>query len=226
MKQYESDLDVLLETIKLKKKTVVDIGCGDGSKAKQLVEHGATVIGIEPNLEFWQVSAYEDDGFKILAGSAEKLNLEDNSADVVVFMYSLHHVPAESMEAAILDVHRVLKHNGVLYIAEPIAKGSYQEVCESFIDETIIREHAKAAVEKYAKPKFDRCDEFEYCVFENFENFDQFVDEMMRYALDRYELDNVANIKVKERFEKTQDGSHYRLAQPVMVWVLYNADQS
>lgn len=225
MKQYDSDLDVLLETIELKDKTIVDIGCGDGNKAKQLVSHGATVIGIEPNLESWQVEEFESEGFKILSGGAEKLDLEDKSVDVVVFMYSLHHVPNELMATAMLEARRVLKNTAVLYIAEPIAKGSYQDVCEPFIDETLIREHAKNAVEQ-AKFQFDYCDEFEYQVSEYFDSFGQFFDEMMRYSLERYENHQVDNDQVRALFEKVSVNNRYRLDQPVKCWVLYNTDQN
>ena len=226
MKQYNSDLDVLLESIEFKGKTIVDIGCGDGSKAKHLVSQGATVIGIEPNLESWQVKEFESEGFKMLSGGAEKLGLEDKSVDVVVFMYSLHHVPNELMRTAMLEARRVLKNTGVLYIAEPIAKGSYQDVCEPFIDETLIRDHAISAVEQFAIPQFESCDEFEYQVSEYFDDFGQFFNEMMRYSLERYEKNHVDNDEVRALFEKTIVDNRYRLDQPVKCWLLYNTDQN
>ncbi len=226
MKQYSTDLDALLGTIDFKGKNVVDIGCGDGGKAKELVKQGANVIGIEPNLESWKLNEFKAPGFKILNGGAEKLDIEDNWADIIISMYSLHHVPTESMQGAILEACRVLKNAGTLYIAEPIAEGSYQDVCEPFLDETLIRAQAKKAVETAAIPSFKYCHEFDYQVSEYFTSFSEFVDEMMRYSLNRYEFEDVGSQQVKAQFEQTQIVDGYRLDQPVKCWVLYNCDQN
>ncbi len=226
MKQYDSDLEVLFETVDFKGKNVVDIGCGDGSKAKELVKQGADVIGIEPNLESWKISELETPGFKIQNGGAEKLEIEDDWADIIVFIYSLHHVPTESMRDALLEAKRVLKDNGTLYIAEPIAQGSYQDVCELFLDETPIREQAKQAIDQVARELFSQCQEFTYQVSDNFSSFEAFIDEMMRYSLDRYELEDVYNQQVKSQFEQTQTEDGYRLDQPVKCWVLSNSNQT
>ena len=223
MKQYDSDLDVLLETVKVNGKNIVDIGCGDGTKARQLVKQGANVIGIEPNLESWQISEFESPGFKILNGGAEKLDIEDDWADSVIFMYSLHHVPTESMRVALLEARRVLKDSGTLYIAEPVTQGSYQDVCQPFIDESSILEQSKVAVNDVGKREFDHCEEFSYQVSEYFANFNDFVDEMMRYSLDRYELKDVNNQQIKSKFEQTQTDRGYRLDQPVKCWVLFDS---
>ena len=223
---YSSDIEPLLERINLKSRQVIDVGCGNADKARRLVKAGATVIGIEPDLESWQVGEIEKDGFKLIRGGAQDLAVDDSSADVVIFMYSLHHVPEALMQQALNEVKRVIKDTGVVYIAEPIATGNFQEVIESFLDETLIRAQAKQALETHLKPEFSHCDEFEYNVPMEFDDFSQFADEMVSHALNRYTRSDVETPLVKQRFEQCRDNGRYHLDHPVKVWVLYNEDDN
>jgi ubiquinone/menaquinone biosynthesis C-methylase UbiE len=222
IKTYSSDLEPLLQRISLNRRQVVDVGCGDADKAKALVKSGATVIGIEPDLESWQVGEIEKDGFKLVRGSAQEMPVENDSADVVIFMYSLHHVPTEFMKDALSEARRVLKDTGILYIAEPIAGGGFQLVCESFLDETQIRQQAIRAIESYLMPEFGQCDEFEYDVPEVFDDFTQFADEMVRHALNRYDRSDVDSPLVRARFQQCLKNGRFHLDHPVRVWVFYN----
>lgn len=226
MKTYTSDLEPLRERVRLKHRQVVDVGCGDADKARALVKSGATVIGIEPDLESWQVGEIEKDGFKLVRGGAEDLPLENDSADVVIFMYSLHHVPTELMKDALNEARRILKDTGILYIAEPIARGGFQQVCQSFLDETQIRQQAITAVEAHLMPQFDHCDEFEYDVPEAFDDFTQFADKMVRHALNRYDRSDVETPQVKQRFQQCLKNGRYHLDHPVRVWIIYDNDEN
>ena len=222
---YISDLDPLLEKVNFKNRQVVDVGCGNADKARVLVKSGATVIGIEPDLESWQVGEIEKDGFKLIRGGAQDMAVDDNSADVVIFMYSLHHVPTELMKDALSEASRVLKDTGVLYIAEPIAKGSYQDVCEPFLDETQIRLQAMTAIDQH-QGAFNHCTTFDYVVPEYFDSYTHFVDYMAGYSLNRYERSDVDTPVVKDRFEQCLSKGRYRLDQPVKVWLFYNDDEN
>ena len=81
-------------------KDVVDIGCGGGALVRDLAAAGARPIGIEISEAQLATARARDDGSgaRYLVGRAEALPLEDGSVDVVVFMRSLHHVPAEHLE--------------------------------------------------------------------------------------------------------------------------------
>ena len=223
---YTSDLDPLLQRIKFQNRQVIDVGCGNADKAKVLVKSGATVIGIEPDLESWRVGEIEKDGFKLIRGGAQEMAVDDDSADVVIFMYSLHHVPTGLMQDAFSEVSRVLKDSGVLYIAEPVANGSYQEVCEPFLDETQIRAQAIAAIDKYLYKNFKQCNKFEYVVPEYFDSYTHFVDYMVGYSLNRYVRSDVDTAVVAGRFEQCLKDGRYQLDQPVKVWIFYNSDEN
>lgn len=225
-KYYPSDLDPLFERIKFQGRQVVDVGCGNADKAKILVKSGATVIGIEPDLESWQVGEIENDGFKLIRGGAQDMAVENDSADIVIFMFSLHHVPEKLMPKALSEARRIVKHSGVVYIAEPIAKGGFQDVCESFLDETQIRAQAMSALEMHIKADFNHCDEFEYVVARYYDNFTQFADEMVSKALNRYDRSDVETPAVRELFKQCFTDGRYQLDHPVKVWILYNCDDN
>ena len=53
-------------------------------------------------------------------GVGQDLPVEDSSADVVVFSYSLHHVPAEHIADALVEAKRVLRPGGPRRRAERI----------------------------------------------------------------------------------------------------------
>ncbi|HKJ77135.1 MAG TPA: methyltransferase domain-containing protein, partial [Gammaproteobacteria bacterium] len=77
---------------------------------------------------------------------AEAIPAEDDSADVVLMFKSLHHVPLESMDAAMAEIRRVLRPGGVAYISEPVYAGDFNEVLRLFHDEQAVREAAFEAV--------------------------------------------------------------------------------
>src|SRR5690349_2536994 len=141
-------LEVMRELLVLPGSRIVDVGCGDGALARTLTREGARVIGIEAGPEALAAARaappVNDETY--LEGRAEDLPLPDASADIVVFMNSLHHVPAARQRKALDEAARVLVPGGALYIVEPIAAGNYFELGKPVEDETAVRSHAYAMV--------------------------------------------------------------------------------
>lgn len=72
---------------------VADLGSGTGLSAKLFLEHGNTVVGVEPNPEMR--AAGEDflreyDRFRSQAGAADATGLPDSSVDLVVAAQAFH----------------------------------------------------------------------------------------------------------------------------------------
>jgi ubiquinone/menaquinone biosynthesis C-methylase UbiE len=72
-------------------------------------------------------------------GSASQLPFPDQAFDAAIFVNSLHHVEISSMEQALSEAGRVLKHGGHLIVIESLPEGSFFETFRSIEDETAVR---------------------------------------------------------------------------------------
>ncbi|MEL6347612.1 MAG: class I SAM-dependent methyltransferase [Myxococcota bacterium] len=124
---------------------VVDVGCGRGALALALAQRGASVLGVEPNL---QTDAPSHPKLRIQSGSAERLPIDDGAVDVVIFNRSLHHIPEALMDASLAEAARILRPMGRLLILEPDPDGQMSQVMEPFHDERAERAAALAAMDR------------------------------------------------------------------------------
>jgi SAM-dependent methyltransferase len=88
--------------------TVVDLGSGTGILSRLLLERGARVFGIEPNLE---MRRYADNllaggEFRTLQGTAESTGLPDSACDLLVAAQAFHWFDPERTRAEALRILR------------------------------------------------------------------------------------------------------------------------
>jgi len=136
-----SDLEVIADTLQLHGRTVVDVGCGDGSLVRALAAAGADALGVD--ISVTRAREIDPDG-RYLEGGAERLPLPDASVDVALLMLSLHHVP--DPDSAFPELHRVVRDE--VYIAEPLPTGDFFELMRPVDDETEVRAAAQAAIRR------------------------------------------------------------------------------
>ena len=143
-----SHQEVLAALVGLDGRRVVDVGCGSGELVRWLRAQGADVVGVECGAAMLQAAREADPEHPedYLEGVGQALPLPDESADVVVFSYSLHHVPGDAMVDALREAHRVLRGDGVLYVVEPVAAGPGHEIIRVIDDETAVRAQAQDAL--------------------------------------------------------------------------------
>src|SRR5580658_5525192 len=117
----KSHLDALLETVgQVSGLEVVDIGCGEGHLTRALAALGARVTGCDPFVSETSWTAHSDGSCRLVKASADALPMPDGSADLGLFVFSLHHVPAAKLDPALAEARRVLRRSGRLYVAEPM----------------------------------------------------------------------------------------------------------
>ena len=173
-----NDFDVLAETVPLQGRTVVDVGCGDGSFVRRLRAAGAQAIGVDIDVE--RARAADPEG-RYMTGGAERLPLEDASVDVAVLMRSLHHVP--DPDAAFPELRRVVRD--LVYVAEPLPTGNFFDLMLPVDDETEVRAAAQAAIARAAG--FERISSVEYDIAIRFDAFEDFRDMLLAADPDRDE---------------------------------------
>ena len=154
---------MLARLVALAGKDVVDIGCGGGGLVRDLAALGARPIGIEISEEQLATARARDDGSgaRYLVGRGEQLPLSDGSVDVAVFMRTLHHVPPE---ASLREARRVLRPDGAVYVAEPLAEGDFFALTSLVEDELEVRHAAQAAIADAGRVGLERAATVDYDV--------------------------------------------------------------
>lgn len=96
--------------------TVLDVGCGDGDRVKELRKRGVDAIGVEIN----QACV---DGDAVVEGDAENLVFDDESFDVVLSVDVLEHL--DNPTKALSEMFRVSK-NKVIAILTPTESDDFE----------------------------------------------------------------------------------------------------
>jgi ubiquinone/menaquinone biosynthesis C-methylase UbiE len=215
----QSHLDALLATVgPVDGLHIIDIGCGEGQLARALANRGARVTGCDP---FMAETAWTKQGsgsYRLLKAAADALPELDQSADLVVFVFSLHHVPAAKLQGALAEARRVLRPAGRLYVAEPLAQGPHQYIMELFHDETAVRKAAAAALTSFAKPNFATDRVSSYIDARSYSDFDTFAGRMIaNMRFNGYAEESVLAPDVRRRFAETHATHGGEFDQPVRI---------
>ncbi|TPV96048.1 MAG: class I SAM-dependent methyltransferase [Myxococcales bacterium FL481] len=199
--------DVIRAQVPLAGLRVADVGCGDGAVTRQLARAGAkSVVGVECSSEQLlraRSEAAADANPSFVTGVAEQLPLTSGSADLVVFVDSLHHVPVAAQTEALREVHRVLVPGGRAIVIEPLARGDYHEMLALVHDETEVRAHAQAAVAtSVADGLFDRIATFEFLRRSSYSSYEEFHAGVVRVNPHRLERARAVDRAWREAFER------------------------
>ncbi|HMK70659.1 MAG TPA: methyltransferase domain-containing protein, partial [Xanthobacteraceae bacterium] len=89
-----SHLDALVATVgPVAGLQIIDVGCGEGRLTRALAALGARVTGCDP---FIAETAWTEHGagfYRLIKAAADAIPAPDHAADLVLYVFSLHHVP-------------------------------------------------------------------------------------------------------------------------------------
>lgn len=109
---------------------VLDIGTGTGNLAVKFLEKGCQVVGLDPSAKLLRMAEkkVEKWGEQFDIRVCENPFLEtpffDNTFDVVVSTYSIHHITDDAKQLAIVEMKRVMKPDGRIIIGDVMFKDS------------------------------------------------------------------------------------------------------
>lgn len=218
--------EALIDSLDLSGKTVLDIGCGDGSLVRLIAEQGAAVMGIDPNAgQIAAARAKAKIGTETFQeGVAENLPAKDGSVDVVVFSNSLHHVPVVHMESAVAEAARVLKPDGILYVAEPLAEGPRFELSRQLEDETAVRKRVVEILNTAQRWGLEEERRFYHATEFNYGAFEDFTTHAIKVAPERAGRIAAKEVELRDAFlrigKKASDGNGWVFEQPHRVNIL------
>lgn len=177
--------EVLAETLPLDGRDVVDVGCGDGSLVRWLRSQGARVTGVECGTEMLARARAADPNGEYVDAVGQALPFDDGSFDVVVYSYSLHHVPVADIPVALAEARRVLRDDGALYVVEPAIDPPERSVGRVVSDETIERTAAQQALDSADRHGFGSVERFEYLSETVHADFEAWADRLVGVDPDR-----------------------------------------
>jgi ubiquinone/menaquinone biosynthesis C-methylase UbiE len=104
------------------KSSILDFGCGAGDlafEAEKLISGQGTIFGIDPSEEMVKVArqkaAKRNSKVIFKVEAVENLSFPDETFDVVISSFVLHHLPDDLQINAFKELKRVLKPGGLFF---------------------------------------------------------------------------------------------------------------
>ena len=200
------EIDVMTARLNFKGARVLELGCGAAEKTRQIAEQTevAEIIAAEVDEIQHAKNLAIDDLDKVTFASfgAEAIDAPDDSFDIVLMFKSLHHVPMDLMDRALIEIKRVLKPAGVAYISEPVFAGDFNEVIRLFHDESTVRQAAFEAVARAVNDRvLDLQEEYFFKNVARLTPFRQFEKGILNATHTDHDLTVELRQQVKDRFE-------------------------
>lgn len=137
--------------------SILDLGSGPGSFLVQAAEAGGNVVGVEPSQELIDVSLERLHSLglsvQIIKGTGEHIPFPDGSFDFVNMAEVIEHV--EDPEQVLLEVYRILKRGGGVYVSVPNRFGMYDPHFHAYFVNWLPRSLATPYLKLAGKDKDD-----------------------------------------------------------------------
>lgn len=219
------EAEILSELLQLDGCHAIELGCGRAEMTRALATGGpgrtllATEVDAIQHALNLQISDLPNVTFQ-LAG-AQAIPAGDASADAVLLFKSLHHVPVDQMDQALLEIHRVLKPGGFAYISEPVFAGEFNEILRLFHNEQQVRQAAFDAVQRAVQAGVLQL--VKQVFFEtplHFEDFAEFDRKVLGVTHTQHRLSDDLRLTVRQRFEQHLSPSGAQFLTPIRVDLL------
>ena len=214
--RISSEVELLEDLLPLKDAAVLELGCGKAEKTSMVAQRAASVLALEVDTVQLARNQSRSDlpNVRFERGGAESIPADNASFDIVLMFKSLHHVPVDKMDAAFVEIHRVLKPGGIVYISEPVYAGDFNEILRLFHDEQKVREDAFAAEQRaVASGRFSLHTQEFFLQPMHFADFAQFEDQVLKVTHTTHRLSQALYQQVREKFNRhlSADGARFHM---------------
>ena len=199
---------------------VIELGCGKGDFARKLAQTtpvaAVTAYEVDKTQHRKNLESPAPAKLAFAFGGAEHIDLPDASVDGVVMMKSLHHVPMESLDAALAEIARVLKPGAWFYASEPLFAGELNEIVRLFHDEEKVRAAAHAALKRATERKLLHEErEIFFSIPVRYDSFEQFEQNTIRATHTHHDLSPELFERVREKFMAHMKAGGARFVRPM-----------
>ncbi|HXB14396.1 MAG TPA: class I SAM-dependent methyltransferase [Solirubrobacteraceae bacterium] len=112
---WELNLPAFLELLPPPGRLTLDVACGEGRLARELLRLGHNVVGVDSSPSLAAAARAQEPSFELHVADATEMPLADGAADLVVAMMAL--MTMDDMRAVVREVARVLDLGGRFCIA-------------------------------------------------------------------------------------------------------------
>ena len=219
------ELDLLHSLVELKhQKQIVELGCGAADLSRKLLARysDCEITGLEVDeLQHAKNLLNPVQRLQFVQAGAQSIPFPAEAFNLALMLKSLHHVPLDQMDSALLEVHRVLRPKGILYVSEPVFAGDLNEVIRLFHDEKVVRAAAQRALkDAVSAGVWEQVDEIRFETPVYFRDFAEFEKRLIGITYLDHRLDAATLELVRARFETHMGADGARFVRPMHVNLL------
>ncbi len=155
-RDYENEVEIFIEKSGVsdpQNLITIDIGCGTGAFSIHASKYFKKICAVDVSVEMLKIAkskAKVDKIDNIEFFNSGFLQFQPNTkADVIFSKWALHHLPDYWKQAALLNMNKMLKLDGILFLSDVVFKfdPDFEKNTDTFLDE-LARDFNKDFVEE------------------------------------------------------------------------------
>ena len=225
MSNWLKSKELLLNEISLKNKKILDVGCGDGWFSFWCIDYNCIVDAIDPSEEQIEIAKNKNEKtINFIVAGGENITSLNNKYNYIFFFNSLHHVPENLMEKSLIECKKSLYEEGLIFIIEPIANGTFHDFVKNIDDETQVRNSAYNVIKNCEKFELYENKEILYNEVKSFTDKDECINFLMSVDQKRVDYINSNKVFLYKEFDRLSkfNKNKYEFIQPMRLNILSN----